>query len=363
MKRILVVDDDPSLPILIQACLEKDGYEVDSASDGSEALTRAKMKIPDLIISDVNMGGFDGYEMLNGLKKDPVLRTIPCIFMTGGSDFDGMRKAMNEGADDYLIKPFKLESLRAAVQARFDKQAALTEKSEKKLTELRNNISLMLPHELNTPLVGVIGYGELISTCPETLSTDELRDMGKAILQSGHRLQRLIQNFLLYAQIELLNSSADVQSMEQGNTADVKSLLVSLAAQVAGKHSRTADLELNLEESSVRMHGEPLSKVLDELLNNAFKFSKKGSKVNVTMSPRNGHVDIVIRDAGCGIEKQNLVNIGPYFQFNRQKNEQQGTGLGLAIAKRLVELHQGRFSIESTVGQGTTVSISLPRHP
>jgi two-component system sensor histidine kinase/response regulator len=360
MKRILVVDDDPSLPILIQACLEKEGYEVDSASDGSEALIRAKSRIPDLIISDVNMGGFDGYEMLHGLKQDPFLKTVPCIFMTGGSDMEGMRKAMNEGADDYLIKPFKLESLRSAVKARFDKQAALTEKSEKKLTDLRNNISLMLPHELNTPLVGIIGYGELISTCPETLSTAELKEMGQAILTSGHRLQRLIQNFLLYAQIELLNSQP-VKTGEYGSTPDVKSLFHGLATQVALKHSRPADLVLELQESSAQMHGEPLSKVLEELLNNAFKFSKKGTRVIAKMQQRNGHVDLSISDSGCGIEKQNLVNIGPYFQFNRQKNEQQGTGLGLAIAKRLVELHQGIFSIESTVGQGTVVVVSLTR--
>ena len=83
--------------------------------------------------------------------------------MTGLADNAGMRHGMELGADDYLPKPFTIDALYAAVDARLKKAQALRQEAEKKLADLRDNISMMLPHELRTPLNGILAYGEILA--------------------------------------------------------------------------------------------------------------------------------------------------------------------------------------------------------
>ena len=105
----------------------------------------------------------------------------------------------------------RLTSCYAAVEARLKKAQALRQEAEKKLADLRDNISMMLPHELRTPLNGILAYGEILAAEAGTLPAKEVAEMGQVIHDSGKRLERLIENFLIYAQIELLG--ADVQKV------------------------------------------------------------------------------------------------------------------------------------------------------
>ena len=114
--------------------------------------------------------------------------------MTGLADNAGMRHGMELGADDYLPKPFTIDGLYAAVDARLKKAQALRQEAEKKLADLRDNISLMLPHELRTPLNGILAYGEILAAEAATLPPHEVAEMGQVIHDSGKRLERLIEN-------------------------------------------------------------------------------------------------------------------------------------------------------------------------
>ena len=105
----------------------------------------------------------------------------------------------------------RIEALYGAVDARLKKAQALRQEAEKKLTDLRDNLSLMLPHELRTPLNGILAYGEILAAEAATLPAKEVAEMGQVIHDSGKRLERLIENFLIYAQIELLG--ADMQKI------------------------------------------------------------------------------------------------------------------------------------------------------
>ena len=96
------------------------------------------------------------------------------------------------------------------------------------------------------------------------------------------------------------------------------------------------------------------------MLDNAFKFSKSGSKVEVSNSFNNENVIFQFKDHGRGISKEQLANIGAYQQFERQSFEQQGIGLGLIVSKKLVEFYGGELKLESTYKEQTTVTIILP---
>src|SRR5262245_61619620 len=204
MKRILVIDDEQWLREMVHMALQQKGFEVVEAENGAAGVDVARRVLPDLILCDVNMDKMDGYLALASLRNDPTTAPIPFILMTGMADNAGMRHGMELGADDYLPKPFAISDLYAAVEARLKKAQTLREEAEKKLTDLRDNISLMLPHELRTPLNGILAYGEILGSDAATLQATEIAEMGQIIYESGRRLERLIENFLIYTQVEVL---------------------------------------------------------------------------------------------------------------------------------------------------------------
>src|SRR2546423_10349899 len=156
MNRILVIDDEEWLREMVQMALNQKGYEVVQAANGASGVEVARKELPDLILCDVNMEKMDGYRTLSTLRNETATASIPFILMTGLADNAGMRQGMELGADDYLPKPFTIDALYAAVDARLKKTQALRQEAEKKLSDLRDNISLMLPHELRTPLNGIL---------------------------------------------------------------------------------------------------------------------------------------------------------------------------------------------------------------
>ena len=133
---------------------------------------------------------------------------------------------MTLGADDYLPKPFSIIELLSAVEARLMKQQVLKQHAEKKLADLRSNISLALPHEFFTPLSGILGFAEILSGDTGSLTPAEITEMGQAIYSSALRLHRHIENFVIYAQIELLAADpAKVQALRENQCASVDAVL------------------------------------------------------------------------------------------------------------------------------------------
>src|SRR5437588_10089172 len=234
MKKILVIDDEEWLREMVQLALGQKGYSVIEAENGSAGIEKAQRELPDLVLCDVNMDKVDGYRTLSSLRNEPATAAIPFILMTGLADNAGMRQGMELGADDYLPKPFTIDALYAAVEARLKKAHAVRQEAERKLADLRDNLSLMLPHELRTPLNGILAYGEILSADAATLPPAEIAEMGQVIVQSGKRLERLIENFLIYSQIELLRADPHkAQALVKKQTPAPKKLVEERASQQA----------------------------------------------------------------------------------------------------------------------------------
>jgi len=361
MKKILVIDDEEWLREMIQVALRQRDYDVIEAANGAAGIEKARKLLPDLILCDVNMGKMDGYATLSSLRADPATATIPFILMTGLADNAGMRHGMELGADDYLPKPFTIDGLYAAVDARLRKVQTVRAEAERKLTDLRDSISLMLPHELRTPLNGILAYGEILTADAATLQPAEIADMGQVIYQSGRRLERLIENFLIYAQLELLGTDPQkVNSLRRKQTVLPARLVEEHARKRAEEAVRAGDLQLQLNDTTIPMSEEYLGKVADELIHNAFKFSSPGGAVRVELSKTADTVALSVSDHGRGFTTEQIARVGAYMQFDRTLHEQQGIGLGLAIARRLTELHGGTLTIQSEKGVGTSVVMRLP---
>lgn len=362
MNKILVIDDEDWLREMVQIALEQKGFEVVQAESGAAGIELARNQLPDIILCDVNMAKMDGYGTLASLRADPATAAIPLILMTGLADHAGMRHGMELGADDYLPKPFTLDGLYGAVEARLKKLQMVRLEAEKKLTELRDNISLMLPHELRTPLNGILAYGQILSADAGSLPASEVAEMGKEIFESGRRLERLIENFLIYAQLELLaTDSAKVAALSAKCTEHALAVVEDHARAQALQADRATDLLLDLADGRLALADDCLAKIVDELVQNAFKFSPGGTTVRVGMTDYPEFMVLTISDSGRGFSTEHITRVGAYMQFDRKLHEQQGLGLGLTIAKRLIELHRGSMTIQSRRGISTSMTVRLPK--
>ena len=361
MKRILVIDDEEPLREMVRFALSQKGFDVLEAENGAVGIAQARKELPDLILCDVNMEKVDGYSTLSSLRSEPVTAAIPFILMTGLADNAGMRHGMELGADDYLPKPFTIDELFAAVEARLRKAQALRQEAEKKLADLRDSISLMLPHELRTPLNGILAYGEILAAEAATLAPKEIAEMGQVIHSSGKRLERLIENFLIYTQIELLGTDAhQISALRQKHTPCPAKVVEERARLQARTANRIEDLALDLTDQPMPISEEYLAKIVDELVQNAFKFSDPGKRVSVTLTSLPNGVLLAVGDQGRGFSTEHITKVGAYMQFDRKVQEQQGPGLGLVIAKRLTELHGGTLTIQSERGARTTITVKFP---
>ncbi|MCX7930581.1 MAG: response regulator [Chlorobi bacterium] len=357
-RTILLIDDSDYIIEGTASLLRFEGYAVVTANNGRDGLQLAKEHLPDLIICDVSMPEMDGYTVLRHLREDPLTAGLRFMFLTARAEKSDMRTGMDIGADDYLIKPFTIEELLSAIEAQWKK----SDVQQRNVEEITRNVTYALPHEFRTPLNQILGAAQTLKSV--ALNCPDAAELADDIRSSAQRLLRISENFLVYAQLETL--AVDRPALEQlrkHRTDEVGAVAADIAMMKGQAHQRGSDVGIGtmVEGISVAMSGENFHKMLDELLDNAFKFSQPGTPVQLDCAVEENYIQFQIHDRGCGMTSAQIVSIGAYKQFDRVVREQQGVGLGLAIAKRLVELHGGEFRIESSPGKGTTVIVRLPR--
>ncbi len=121
MTKILIIEDEPAMRANVADILEMENFQPISAATGREGLAAARQERPDLILCDILMPGMDGHAVLEALRADEVTARIPFVFLTAKGDWTDLRAGMNLGADDYLVKPVRVEDLLAAIEARLDR--------------------------------------------------------------------------------------------------------------------------------------------------------------------------------------------------------------------------------------------------
>ncbi len=362
MKKILLIDDDRILRTSVSEFLSVNGkFDILTAKDGLEGVEIAQTHLPDLIICDVTMPRMDGYEVLQTLQTQQTTAGIPFIFLTGHTDRRSTRRGMDLGADDYIAKPFKPSELQAAIEARLAKQAVLQNKYEEKISALRDNILLAVPHELRSPLSIIIGYSDILASDPEALTISQISRLSKSIYKSGRRLYRLVENYIIYAQIELALTEPDrVGRMRALTAVTPDEIIKSLVNKLAHDYDRTIQLDLRANYEQVAISEVNLEKIVEELVDNALKFSEAETAVFIKTEKIDHTLILTIKNIGRGMTPEQIRNIGGYMQFERKLHEQQGSGMGLVIAMRLAELYGGALTITSDPGNETCVEVKLP---
>jgi signal transduction histidine kinase len=362
MTLILVIEDEEHIRSNIAEILSYENYDVIEAPNGTRGIELAHQYKPDVVLCDVLMPGITGWDVLLELRSSSVTADTQFVFLTALADRASARKGMSHGADDYIAKPFTHKELLDTVATRLRRRDETRHRESGKLDDLRKTIIYALPHELRSPLTGILSCAEfLMMDHPSGLELERVQNVARIIERSGRRLQRLVENYLYYAQLEMSVTDTDRRfDPTQDGATDPTSVISNAARERCKAHEREGDLVEDIEPAKVAPNSESLHKLTSELVDNACKFSSVGTPIEVRASSREGQYILTVADHGRGMDSTEIDSIGAYAQFQRNLFEQQGVGLGLAIARRLTELHGGNFHLHSTPGQGTTVEVALP---
>lgn len=387
--RLLVVDDEESLRITTAAILEKEGYLVDTASSGDEAVELLNNTDYDLVLTDLHMEGGDGLSVLNQIRRHAPL-TISVV-LTGFASVESAIAALQEGAYDYLVKPCDIESMKHTIRrgvehrrlmlaeqkARADLQQLnldLEQRIEQRTAELqRLNAELAeanrakdiflatLSHELRTPLTPVVGWIKLLRS--GALDEQSVAQALDAIERNAWLQSRLIDDLLDTSRIA--TGKLHFEPKPTDLNAIVKAAVDTVLASAA---ARNIELSMSLWPSSLVVMGEPirLQQIAWNLVSNAIKFTDPGGKVRVTTGLHGPQAHLEVVDTGVGIEPEFLPHVFDRFRQADGSTSRRhgGLGLGLAIADALTKMHGGRLEAQSEgVGKGSCFSLRIELAP
>jgi signal transduction histidine kinase len=256
---------------------------------------------------------------------------------------------MQHGADDYLIKPFTANDLLKSVEIRLNRE----KRSLGKIEQFKSSITRNLSHEFRTPLVPIIGYSQMIKENYCHLESSEILEMAETINSSGNWMLKMIEKFLLLAELE------ENKNRNEKNIASIKEAVIKCSAQVTSALKYPELLMLNIQDANVNIPEDELEIILNELLENALKFSNPGSLIEISSETQEDKCVLAVSDFGKGMTPEQVDSLSSFMQFSRQGMHRAGLGLGLAIVRKIAEKNRIRISIESQLGLFTKVSLLI----
>jgi signal transduction histidine kinase len=355
MKLILIIDDDEQIRRSFGMALRNHGYRVIESDNGIAGLELARQQIPDLILTDINMPGGDGQALLKHIRSDPELSSKQVVLMTGRPDLVTPRKGMEQGADDFLVKPVMRDALLACMEARLNRAEIHWRVEDRVLSKLHGSVTSQLPHEFFTPLAGILGLSQLLKDDISRLSQEEIKDFSQDIHQSALRLHHTVRNYLLILESQLV-PEIEAPPLEVLPAAKLQESLKTGVDLAVERQGRREDILVQQEECPILMSGSDLALIVEELVDNALKFSRTGTAVGVSLDKAGV---LLITDSGRGMSKDEFERIGAFQQFDRKKYEQQGLGLGLSLVQKLLVRNGARFSADCRPGQGTQFRVQF----
>ncbi|MGI0487404.1 hybrid sensor histidine kinase/response regulator [Pantanalinema rosaneae CENA516] len=349
---ILVIDDEPNNFDVIEMLLLRDGYNLDYATSGLEALKYLDAYLPSVILLDVMMPDINGIELCQQIKAHPVWQPIPVIMVTALNSKEDLARCLDAGADDFVSKPVNGTELRARVRSmlRIKQQHDALQAT----LQLREDMSNMIVHDLRNPLSSILLAGTVLQLMHLPEKPQRKLDQ---IMVAGQQLQSLIDSLLVIAKLEagkLLLHRTEVDLCEIGTAA-----LFDFEAIAAQKRIQL-NSQLPEPGESVWVDASLLRRVLDNLLSNAIKFSPCGSQVRLQIDYlAEGHAKIQVADSGSGISPELRQCIFEKYEVGRFLQDVSQTGLGLAFCKMAITAHDGSITVTENQPNGSIFTVEI----
>jgi DNA-binding response OmpR family regulator len=384
-KRVLAVDDDPVYLHQLSRMLQGEGFEVQLAPSGEEALQLLSLQPVDCLVLDLHMPGIDGLETCQRLKAAPGLRDVPVIMLTGSEDRRSMIAGYGAGADDFLTKSNDAEVLRArvlsqirrkqgqeetrrireellrreleAAEERAARQAAEERAAHAAELELKNQeleaFSYSVAHDLRAPLRGIDGFSLAL-----------LEDYGAVLDEAGKKYLAHIRNSTVHM-ARLIEDLLKLSKVTRSEFLPGEVDLSAIAQSVVGRlRDLSPDRKVEIEiEAGLTALGDPalLMIALENLLGNAWKFTAKQERPHISFrAETHGRSRVfVVRDNGAGFDMERVGRLFNVFTRLHSAQDFEGTGIGLATTLRVVRRHGGKIWAEGEVGKGAAFFFTL----
>ena len=354
--RVLIAEDDYLVSEMIRGLLEEMGYDiVGEAADGLEAVELTQRVHPDVVLMDIKMPDVDGIEAMERIYD---ICPTPVVILTAYETPELVGKASAAGAGAYLVKPLSAPEIERAITvaiARFGDLIELHRLNDelRARNEELDAFGHTVAHDLKDLLARIVGYTGTLAESLDTIPADELRRHLHTVAQSGFKMSRIIDALLLLTQVRKVSVKMDPLDMTS---------ILSEATHRLADLAEERDAEVILADHwSVALGYAPwVEEVWVNYLSNAIKYGGDPPRVELGSSTQSdGAIRFWIRDNGAGIPREMHDRL--FKPFSRlDVMHAYGSGLGLSIAKRIVEKLGGQVGIESTVGQGSVFSFTLP---
>jgi signal transduction histidine kinase len=361
---IVVVDDLDQNRRLATSILSRAGYEVVSFDSGEAAIAEAAQHDPDLVVLDVMMPGMDGFETCRQLRALPMCAQTPIMFHTALDDLDAYRRALAAGADDFLVKPIRhgelLIRVRSLIRLRrlsreLEAQAEVSKRQRDELATLqrqKDELMALVVHDLKSPLA-VMTMDAQFALQRGSLDPD-LRDCLESIEGATEMMSRMVMNLLDISRAE------DRALVLRRTPTNIDELVAGVARRLRRRAAEKRHrLEVRAEPAVAEVDVDLLRRVLENLVDNACKYTPAGGAIALEVSPRDGRVDLCVSDEGPGIPEHARERIFDKYAQLEGRRDVHSRGLGLTFCKLAIEAHGGRIWVAENHPKGSRFCIAL----
>ena len=354
--KVLIIEDNTVTLDELEFRIKYLGYDVETAVSFQEADEHIAKNIPDLIISDINLGEEnDGIDYVNTLNEK--YSTIPVIYLTAYSDENTIDKAQASEPYSYLIKPVKERELKIAIHVALNKS-----RNEKKLIEAnatKDKLISLIAHDIASPIDSIMGIGKRIIDSQHAFNNEELERIITLIYNSAKRSNVLMKSLMEWSQNQLEGINIDKQNIKLKDL--IKEIIFTLEEKIAQKKLNVInnvddDIEVFIDKNIYNI-------VIRNALTNAIKFTYMNGdiKFHSIKNNTNNTLELHITDSGIGMNETQLNDLFKINNRSRQygtKNEE-GNGIGLVLCKELLEKHKADIMVTSKKGEGTDIKLPM----
>jgi two-component system, sensor histidine kinase and response regulator len=362
--RLLIVDDEAAQLRALCDTLQLEGYVTQGFGSGPEALATLSPGQFDLLLTDLMMPGMDGITLIDAAKKvDP---SIGALVMTGHGTIDTAVRAMQGGALDYILKPFRLNVILPVIARALDVQRLRRENAELHLREKQRSAELAaayhdlesfsysISHDLRAPLRSMDGFAAILESDFAAQLGDEGRRILNIIRAGSQKMDELI--------VSLLEFSRAGRSALQFDRVDMTLLADAAAREVQALYTGP-EPQINIADlPPVQADPVVIRQVWCNLIGNALKYSAKRATPKISVSGRidNDEAIYQVEDNGAGFDMRYADKLFGVFQRLHRSEDFSGTGVGLAIVHRIIARHGGRIWAKGSPDAGACFQFALP---
>ena len=362
MKQILVVEDEHDVRDVIVDVLEEEGYSVSTAENGQEGIKLLSTLIPDLILCDINMPAMDGYAFRRELNLDREISSIPFVFLTALSEKEDRRRGMSLGANDFLQKPFTIDELTGVVQTQLARREVNESVQASNAERVREELLLIFPHEVNTPLHQVKSGVHLLLHHGSSMDADRRRRLIASIDDGISSLENLSTRFSDMLSLLLYGEQKHAATLfREDLTYPLDEFVESEISCLQVEQAQFDRITWFLEPAITQVGKAFLSRCVAELIGNSLRHTD-GSVLIRGVNIYNEYT-ITVVDEGPGFDVSSFQKVDLFRQFSRSGRRPSGLGLGIAMARRIADLMGGRLVIQSKPDAGTEAMLRLPIIP